>query len=124
MGKAVGHAGIMLCAPDSVTMPPAPPSVGLCARSGGQSSPSAAPLDHQISTQAHSDWKKSGPDLIKNYRKFVSKWRVRACTGVPTPWTPPGVTLPKLELAELSRMVGVSTLRHISTPRKQVHSFC
>ena len=88
MGKAVGHATIMLPAPDSVAMPPAPTSEGLCACSGGRQARQQTPLAHQIGTQAQSDWKKSGPDLITNYRKLVSKWRVRACTGVPTPLTP------------------------------------
>ena len=55
IGKGVGHAGMIISAPDRVTMPAAQPSVGLCARSGGQSMSTAAPLDHCFGTQAQSD---------------------------------------------------------------------
>ena len=57
MGKAIGYDVIILVASDNIAMPPAPPSVGLCARSGGRQARQQTPLAHQIGTQAHSDWK-------------------------------------------------------------------
>ena len=75
MGKALGHEVRRSGTPVRVDMHPAPPNEGLCARSRGRQARQQAPLDHMIGTQAHSDWKKSGPDLtpdlIKKYRNTV-----------------------------------------------------